>query len=392
MNRSINPASIVPVLLMALLLALGVCGRAQEDGDDVSIGKYRILHSDVLGEDRTLLIHLPRDYEATDFSYPVVFHLYADVLSLYYCEAVADLSQLGEHAQMPQAILVGIANVDRYRDQLPLRTGGTTEGVDNFLRFFEDELIPFLKANYRTKDYYILVGPQAGGAFGFYAAFTRPGLFDALILESPFLNPDTRNCDFLIELAENYLAGNDSLKAFMQLSHRGDGAPARELEYIYKFKAQIENRRPADLTVDIVQVHDTEAFIPSVELRRGLRALFGGFEFGRDRQAENLEEITGHFRQLSERLGFEVDIPEMVLYFQANGMLQRGDYSEALEVLDFLIRLYPNSLGGYWYRANAHRGAGRIEQAIADYRKCLALDPNMHPARRALEELASREQ
>ena len=33
---------------------------AQKSGEDISIGKYEIIHSEILNEDRTLLIHLPR--------------------------------------------------------------------------------------------------------------------------------------------------------------------------------------------------------------------------------------------------------------------------------------------------------------------------------------------
>lgn len=45
---------------------------AQKEGEDVVIGKYRVIHSHVLDEDRLLLIHLPREYGDTQLSYPVL--------------------------------------------------------------------------------------------------------------------------------------------------------------------------------------------------------------------------------------------------------------------------------------------------------------------------------
>ena len=41
-------------------------------------------------------------------------------------------------------ILVGVANTERYRDNLPFQRDGSPGGADKFLRFFAEELIPFI--------------------------------------------------------------------------------------------------------------------------------------------------------------------------------------------------------------------------------------------------------
>ena len=59
----------VPVVLLSLLLSTPVISQETGDGDPVSIGTYRHLHSTVLGEDRVLLVSLPEGYDKVSHSY-----------------------------------------------------------------------------------------------------------------------------------------------------------------------------------------------------------------------------------------------------------------------------------------------------------------------------------
>ena len=52
---------------------------AQKDGEDISIGTYRVIHSGILNEDRLLFVHLPQAYEDTELSYPVLYLLWVDI-------------------------------------------------------------------------------------------------------------------------------------------------------------------------------------------------------------------------------------------------------------------------------------------------------------------------
>ena len=137
------------IFLFTLLFNLyfqNIC-IAQQDNDNITIGTYRILHSKILNEDRTLLISLPRGYEGSELSYPVVYLLYSDQVRGYFAESVHILDRLGESSEIPQMILVGVANTERYRDNLPLQRDGSPGGADKFLKFFSDELIPFIDQN-----------------------------------------------------------------------------------------------------------------------------------------------------------------------------------------------------------------------------------------------------
>lgn len=59
-----------------VLFFCSISAFSQSDGDDVVIGKYHVINSKTLGEERRILVHLPLGYEDTKLSYPVVYHLY----------------------------------------------------------------------------------------------------------------------------------------------------------------------------------------------------------------------------------------------------------------------------------------------------------------------------
>jgi predicted alpha/beta superfamily hydrolase len=107
---------------------------AQKDGDDVIIGKYRVIHSHVLDEDRFLLIHLPREYGDTQLSYPALYLLYGQDINNYFAEAAIITEKLGSTGEIPPVIIIGVANTNRYRDILPAKIRGRSDsgGAYNF--------------------------------------------------------------------------------------------------------------------------------------------------------------------------------------------------------------------------------------------------------------------
>ena len=285
-------------------------------------------------------------------------------------------------------IIVGVVNVDRYRDLSPVGRRGNTSGIGPFSRFVAEELLPFVDSEYRTKSYRVLVGPQAGAEFGLHTLATRPELFNALIAEDPFSVPETR--DLLMPMLEELIEEGPPSPTFLQLTWadragfavRTDGA-----EGLRSFEKLVADSDTPDLTLVVHYVESSEDFLPPLLLKDGLRALFRGHRFPEDREVKELADITEHYDELSARLGFDVDVARMTLVANASRLAQNGEADAAEEILDYLILTYPQSLDGYWQLANLRRERGDTEGAIELYRKCLELMPDMRPAREWLDRL-----
>jgi uncharacterized protein len=148
------------------------------------------LYSEVLKETRHILVHLPGDYETSDNRYTVLYHLDGGNRKMHsndippYSGAIETLKKLN----LPdQIILVGVANTNRDRDMLPVKSKRSLDGggAHLFLTFLKDELIPHINSRYRTNGTAILYGMSDSGLFTLYALLESPRTFSAYIASSP---------------------------------------------------------------------------------------------------------------------------------------------------------------------------------------------------------------
>ncbi len=385
--RSLKNLKLIALLSVCFaVIAPGSPAIAQEDGDDVSVGKYRVIHSKILNEDRRLLIHLPRAYEESRISYPVVYHLYGDYISAYYAEAFAIIDELGDAARVPRMILVGIDNPDRYRDLRPLWPDGRAAGSANFLRYVAEEVIPFVEENYKTNDYRILVGPQAGSVFCLYTLMERPELFDAFIVDNPFTEPT--NSDWLMKRAEEFFnqEAPPSSLLFMTFGRIGE-RPAR-LASIYSFAELTYEAQQKGFRLELNHLIDNDDSIQPMELKKALKTLFHGYRMPPDLEINGLADIMDYYSELSKSYGFEVDPSDIQMTFNADALLERGLVDEAVELLNYQLSLYPASVNAYLRLGEINGEQGNIEEAIRCYTKCIELNPQAAPiAKRRIERL-----
>ena len=159
----------------------------------ISVGTQRTLQSKVLGEERTLLIRVPKGYKKEQTRYPVLYKL--DGGKSVFLQTVGTVEYLYDWRQAPDYIVVGIKNTDRRRDM------NLDQGADQFIRFLSEELVPFVEANYRTKESRTLSGQSASSIFALYTSLRAPELFDGYVLGSFGLS-EKRLRQFEKELAE----------------------------------------------------------------------------------------------------------------------------------------------------------------------------------------------
>jgi predicted alpha/beta superfamily hydrolase len=163
-----------------------------------------VLKSAVLGEDRRILVVLPRRYDADPAArYPVLYKLDGDNQLDGYGQSIDVLSGIDA---IPDLIVVAIPNGRglRNRDLTPsslhqdgneagqMGTGEMGQG-DRFLDFLERDLIPYVERNYRTTRERILAGHSRGALLAMQSLLIKPGLFEARFLFSaPLMRDEQR--------------------------------------------------------------------------------------------------------------------------------------------------------------------------------------------------------
>ncbi len=360
------------IVLMGLTFFLIAPCFAQKDGDDIVIGKYKMIHSHVLEEDRLLLIHLPLEYEESQLSYPVLYLLYGQEINDYFAEAVIITEKFGETGEIPPVIIVGVANTNRYRDNLPAKIRGRDDsgGAENFLRFFEEELIPHIDKTYRTKNFRILAGPQAGAVFGLFALITKPKLFNAVLSENPFMN--SKNSEFLYPKAEEFFENTQSFKNFLYIKCEKNERP-QDLEYAERFAKLLESERPEDFRFRVEFREPSGYFIAPLPFREGLRELFAGHKLPENFQTNTVKDIINYYEKLSEEYSFAVDPPSLMLTFKGDKLSEQGKTEEAIELFNYQLSLYPKSLNALWRLGETYRGMGDLEKAKEYYKAFLEI-------------------
>lgn len=201
------------------------------------IGETFTLESKVLGETRRINVYLPAGYsESATLRLPVLYMpdggMNEDFLH------VAGLVQVGVgNETMRPFILVGIANTERRRDM----TGPTEDPEDRkiaprvggsaaFRRFIRTELMPAVRARYRTTGETAVVGESLAGLFVVETLLLEPDLFTTYIAIDPSL---WWNKGALVGQAPGQLQNQPARFArkalYLTTSSQGDAKGARQL-------------------------------------------------------------------------------------------------------------------------------------------------------------------
>ena len=262
--------------LVALSLSIGAAFPVFAEELTVKLGVTDSVHSTRLNEDRALIVHLPPDYETSGGSYPVLYLLDGDRDAML--EALAATANLERHKFMPEIIVVGIANVDRDRDMMPLSTKQYTvakPGAEDFLGFIGDELIPYIEKKYRTRGPRVLCGESLSGLFTLYAFLTKPALFDAYIGRSSGWLSDMN--DYFTSLADRAFHRPQAYQgkvAFMSMSLMDSYDPDKVIHrQMLKFNERVKRQLGERVRYEYV-TYEAYPHVPYPSLYDGLRFVF----------------------------------------------------------------------------------------------------------------------
>lgn len=164
------------VLVIFFLLTMKASSGYSQDVI-LKIGIRDSIQSTILMEKRQIIINLPKDYNTSESTYPVLYVL--DGLESNILDAINITYRLGV-----KMIIVAIPNTNRSRDMMPLSTPSyqvDNPGAEYFLQFLEDELIPYVESKYRSNGHRTIRGRSLSGLFVLYAFLEKPQLFEYYI-------------------------------------------------------------------------------------------------------------------------------------------------------------------------------------------------------------------
>ena len=263
-----------------------VASEAVASGAEATISMTEVttLHSSVVDQDYQIYVALPLSYSKNSSkTYPVVYLLDGDLLFGALTTPTRLLQSVNE---LPELIIVGIGygmpwddtgEVKRLRelDFTPRAAPGW--GAAQFLEFIQDDLFPYIDANYRTDPMDRTIGGISyGGLFPLYVLFSAPETFNRYIAVSPSLWWNDR---MIFEHEQEFADEHSDLPVNLFLAVGG----LEEQQYpdsgmvsnLKEFHKRLEDRNYVGLEMEMMVLEDeTHHSVFPAAFSLGLRSVF----------------------------------------------------------------------------------------------------------------------
>ncbi|MGA9326542.1 MAG: alpha/beta hydrolase-fold protein [Salegentibacter sp.] len=396
-------------LTIGFMIFLQQLVKAQTDQNQHFLQKVGVLdslYSNILNESRKIYVQLPAGYSPDkNQKYPVAFILDGEV----FLPTVNEVQNYYSGGFTPEMVLVGIANdKNRIRD-LTTSTITTKYGMpfnekngeaDNFLKFIETELIPFIENEYPVTGYRTLIGHSYGGLFTIYTLIHQPELFNNYLAIDPSLDWDDQR---LLKEAKETIATRDyeNKALFMSLSGQLhmqnsqitiDNVMQDTTDYTLFSRSNIafsnlvkqnaQNGLSFEWKFYPRDIHGTIAF-PSI--MDGLISLFEWYQMENtdkinsfDTPKEELLSIIKYRKKkLKEHFGYaEPPYPEELLNMSGYMNMEMQRPEKAKMYFELAIEFYPESANAYDSMADYYEAQGDFANAIKYVTQAFELSGN----------------
>jgi len=368
---------VVAVLSTIWLLSGGRAGAgANPEGTvldqtvPILIGHRIDLHSEVLGEDRTLLVSRPEG--AIGHPLPVIIVLDG---SFNFAHTSSTVDLLSRQGLIPPSLVVAVTNTVRERDFTAVPGASPlTGGADRFLEFIASELVGFLQQNFDVAPHRTIIGHSLGALLAVHAIVERPELFSAAIAISPALSNDERVPDGLAPLSSRAATAFASrarqpMTLFITVS---DGEQRQWLEDLGTVLHVLERHTPEGFSWRLERMageNHTSTVHRSVY--DGLRWIHSDWNTDDLLADGDLDTVEARFNQVSARLGVRINPPESLLNRIGYQLLENGKVEEAIAVFERAVVLKPSSANTHDSLGEALERAGKLPGALRCYRRAV---------------------
>ena len=373
---------------MIVLFILTTCSAYSDSFKENAVERHLpfqkiAITSAVLNETIDIYVQLPFQYESEfsqHYRYPVLYTLDAPV-GLPLVSGI--LEPLVGYNNAPQMIVVGISTANRGRDFTPTPDVNYEEqsgGADTYLRFIEQEVIPFIDAKFRTEEFRILLGHSYGGLLVSHSFHKKPDLFQAHFAFSPslFWNNGETVRDII-----KFIKKNPAHRNFLYMNIGNEGNPESDspegkemLSGIRQIESAFEDLNTQSLRFKVEYFpNEPHQNTPIYGVIGALRGLYPQWSIPYKTALEGYESVLAHFNELSTLYGYNIEPKEWEMFDEGLGQLHYlQDPAEAIKYFSYNIKQDPTTYRSRVHIIDAYLQLGNKEKALEQVNMLLSRD------------------
>ena len=360
----------------ALIFIVSLCFCAQLSAQIV----YEKFESRKLNSSRDLKIKLPDNYDPeSELKHPVIIVFDGEYLFEPVCGQVSFQTHFDE---MPESIIVGIIQgkerfYDSYFDEV---SGLPFESGDRFYKFVDQELIPYIDANYNTSKFKVAVGHNLMGNFINSFLFHEEPVFQAYINISPdFKGTMSQNVATRLEWLEDdifyYMATSDKdIKSIRDIVRDTDQSlktiDNQKLTYYYdELKGDSHYQLVTGaLSKAMDRIFELYKPLDDKEIKEKVMPYDGTLDDYIVDRYKRIDDLFGIFKPISEE-----ELQQLIMAAE-----ERDDLESVYKIGKLANKLNPNSSFGTYHMALYAEKLGKTKKALKLYESALTLEDMAH--------------
>jgi predicted alpha/beta superfamily hydrolase len=383
--RSVYLAIILSVTLFSFsnhLFAQQKAVKAIGKPIQYNFGHQYQIQSKILSEQRRLLIYVPEEYQQSSEKFPVVYVLEGDI---HYKHATISIEKIQQSGWMPASIIVAIT------DNKGTNTRDYIHESDNFLRFINQEVQPFVAKNFRLNGFKTLFGHLHSGKFVLETFIKDSDEFDSYIAANPRIRQGT------ITRFEALLDQNKTLDQalYFTVGTVFDNGPYN-VEPVAALAELLKNKAPKSLQwqYQYIPLHGVYSSA-NVTLYNGLSVNFTDYvgtpmkSYQEFVDGNGMEGVKASFAQRAKKYHISAEVDEGSFMGLGFMFMDNGHPKEAVELItDAINNNFPQSVQLYRVLGRAYLKMESYQQAFNAYQTMvLKAKQQNHPRLDGFEDL-----